>query len=296
MLDSVDVASIRQRPGGLRGALRHRLLQRAFDRAGDLDDALLERPTVVLAPHFDDETLGCGGTLLRGKRLGAERHIIFMTDGSVSHRDWTDAEALARDRRAEGYAAAAALGIAAEQVTCLDYPETALFTHLADAVVRVQAVLRQVRPGLVLLPYRHEPPADHRATYEVGIRALQTLAPPFDVLEYPIWVWDTWPFTTFPWRPLRRLHRRVQENWRLVRWTLRDLGTRVDIRAVRSEKLAALQQHRTQMVRPPQHADWPVLADVKNGDFLDLFFAPYELFHRTTVRSPRPLTNPPEEA
>ena len=36
---------------------------------------------VVLAPHMDDETLGCGGTIARHVRAGAQVTVIFLTDG-----------------------------------------------------------------------------------------------------------------------------------------------------------------------------------------------------------------------
>ena len=57
---------------------------------------------VVLAPHPDDETLGCGALLARAF-LGAGAHIICLTDGSASHpgsRHWTPAR-LAAQRRTD---------------------------------------------------------------------------------------------------------------------------------------------------------------------------------------------------
>ena len=36
---------------------------------------------VVIAPHPDDDILGAGGTLLKAKSLGAEVHIIYVTNG-----------------------------------------------------------------------------------------------------------------------------------------------------------------------------------------------------------------------
>ena len=36
---------------------------------------------MVLAPHMDDETIGCGGTLARHVRAGASVTVVFLTDG-----------------------------------------------------------------------------------------------------------------------------------------------------------------------------------------------------------------------
>ena len=37
------------------------------------------RNVIVIAPHPDDETLGCGGTLRRHKHNGAAVHWVIMT-------------------------------------------------------------------------------------------------------------------------------------------------------------------------------------------------------------------------
>ena len=50
----------------------------------------LARPAVVLAPHPDDETLGCGGTLIRKARAGAPLKVVLMTDGARSGRGLID--------------------------------------------------------------------------------------------------------------------------------------------------------------------------------------------------------------
>src|SRR5215471_17732082 len=39
------------------------------------------RKIVVLAPHMDDEVIGCGGALYKHVRNGAEVTVVYMTDG-----------------------------------------------------------------------------------------------------------------------------------------------------------------------------------------------------------------------
>jgi len=41
-----------------------------------------EIKVLVVAPHFDDETLGCGGTLARLQKQGCATKVVIMTDGS----------------------------------------------------------------------------------------------------------------------------------------------------------------------------------------------------------------------
>lgn len=45
------------------------------------------KSVVVFAPHPDDETLGCGGTIAKKVREGFNVYIVFITDGRNSHRN-----------------------------------------------------------------------------------------------------------------------------------------------------------------------------------------------------------------
>src|SRR5690349_14548383 len=54
-------------------------------QAGSKPYQLQELPTVVIAPHQDDETLACGGVIARKRSEGLPVHVIFITDGSASH-------------------------------------------------------------------------------------------------------------------------------------------------------------------------------------------------------------------
>jgi hypothetical protein len=51
----------------------------------EIDECALGKPAIIFAPHQDDETLGCGGTIIRKKQAGANLQIVFMTDGCRSH-------------------------------------------------------------------------------------------------------------------------------------------------------------------------------------------------------------------
>src|SRR5215831_15255807 len=70
----------------------------------------LRQPAVVVAPHPDDETLGCGGTVVIKKQLGATVRVLMMTDGAASHPGLIDPEELAAIRAGETRAAVQVLG------------------------------------------------------------------------------------------------------------------------------------------------------------------------------------------
>src|SRR5687768_6580034 len=65
-------ALLRRASGGLLRSVMERL-------ATPLGEEELGRSAMVFAPHPDDETLGCGGTILQKRRAGASMRIVFMT-------------------------------------------------------------------------------------------------------------------------------------------------------------------------------------------------------------------------
>ncbi len=70
------------------------------------------RRVLVLAPHFDDELLGCGGLLIQLAAGGAEVRVLFLSDGSGGEEAVGDREAYAARRRGEAQAVARLLRFA----------------------------------------------------------------------------------------------------------------------------------------------------------------------------------------
>ena len=52
---------------------------------GGLDEILLGGTLIILAPHPDDEVIGCGGVISASARAGNAPVIVYVTDGSGSH-------------------------------------------------------------------------------------------------------------------------------------------------------------------------------------------------------------------
>jgi len=118
---------------------------------------------LVLAPHFDDEVLGCGGLLAQLAAAGATVRVLFLTDGGGGREAVADRDGYRLRRRQEALAAAAVLGIAG--CDFLDLPDGGLAQHLAQAVDGVRGALLGQRPELLLCPSPLEVTADHRAAF-----------------------------------------------------------------------------------------------------------------------------------
>jgi LmbE family N-acetylglucosaminyl deacetylase len=247
-------------------------------RTRPLSEAAMGRSAMVFSPHYDDETLGCGGTIIRKRQADAPVTIVFMTDGRESHRAWMDGSELAGLRSREGRSAAEVLGVCARDVVELNFPETRLTEHVSEAAGQVVTLLTQRRPDDVFLPYRFDPPADHRATTDAVREALKRAGHVAQVYEYPIWAWHRWPWVrrgdAHRLNPRRWFRECVRYNSRL----LRDLRIRVDVASALDRKREALARHRSQTVRLMDSPTWPILSDVAGGDFLRCFFDRTEVF------------------
>jgi LmbE family N-acetylglucosaminyl deacetylase len=235
---------------------------------------------VVFAPHQDDETLGCGGTMVLKCRAGTAVSCVFMTDGTTSHRCFMDAEELRNLRMQEAMNATTVLGLSRANVHFLNFEDGLLRPSDPNAVTQIVALLDRYCPEEIYVPYRADGTADHEATHAVVVEAAIKTGRPFEICEYPVWVWNQWP-----WVPLQvRCNR---DDGRTLLSILRaGLGFRL-IRECRSgvfvgdlldQKREALSQHRSQMTVLRPGTAWPTLKDISGGEFLRCFFQDFEIF------------------
>jgi LmbE family N-acetylglucosaminyl deacetylase len=155
---------------------------------------LQARRSLVIAPHPDDESLGCGGLISVLSQRGTRFHTLFVTDGGASHcgsRNWPR-QRLAALREQEAAAALCSLGVSDHPHTFLRLADAAMpvvgSTAWHSAVARVSSIVQTFHPDLVLLPWRRDPHCDHRSSWQLAVAALSRsgLAPL--MLEYAIWL------------------------------------------------------------------------------------------------------------
>ncbi|UJS17827.1 MAG: PIG-L family deacetylase [Candidatus Jettenia sp.] len=244
------------------------------------DEHELKRPAVVFSPHPDDETLGCGGTIIRKKRAGADVHIVFMTDGSQSHRQFISESVLKSIRRREAIEATRMLGVGQDNVTFLEFDDKKLWENRTIATDKVIDILLHHKPDKVFIPYYRETPPDHWATNKIVAAALRKIKKETMIYEYPIWFWNHWPWVTVPMslrlKTIRTLRSIPFANLHL----LLDFRSSVDIGDTLEVKRAALHEYKSQMTRLIPDKKWPTLNDVSQGKFLNCFFQPREIFYR----------------
>ena len=120
--------------------------------------------TLVIAPHPDDEILGCGGTLLRRKAEGAELGWLIVT-GISEQAGWSAERVKQRD--AEIVKVTELIGFGQVFNLCLP---TAQLDRLpmSDLINQFSAVFKAFQPEEVLLPHRADVHTDHRLVFDAA--------------------------------------------------------------------------------------------------------------------------------
>ena len=155
------------RDGGLRGG------RRAVPGHAEVVGSRL---ALVVAPHYDDEVLGCGGLVAQLARAGTALRVLFLSDGSGGVEEVGDRAAYAMRRRAECAGALAALGVAESGVVeHLGLPDGQLELRLGELTTALRRTLESAPPDLVLVPSPLEATGDHQAAFAALFRVLAPL-------------------------------------------------------------------------------------------------------------------------
>jgi LmbE family N-acetylglucosaminyl deacetylase len=151
-----------------------------------------QSPCLVLAPHADDETLGCGGTIAALRAQGLPVTVVIVTDGRGSDRFGRHPDEIEVARRAEAVAAAWALGVEEPNVIFLGFPDGGLSDRIDDLIGSIQELIDDVKPAEILVCSGIDSHPDHRALNRACALADHRGA---TVLEYLVWAWPAWPAT-----------------------------------------------------------------------------------------------------
>lgn len=121
---------------------------------------------LVIAPHPDDEVLGCGGTMARLSAAGAEVHVAVVTRGQEPDFDSAYVDRVV----GECESAHRLLGVA--DTHFLDLPAAGL-DQVAHALLnrRIGEVIGAVRPELLFLPFIGDIHLDHQLAFTAGMVA-----------------------------------------------------------------------------------------------------------------------------
>jgi len=161
------------------------------------DECKLSKGTVIiLAPHPDDETLGCGGTIAKKVNDGYRVLIVIMTDGRHSFTLVEDVDSdlkpqeLKEMRKNEVKTAARILGVPEENLCFLEFEDGSLEHNEKEAREKIISILRRNPPTEVYYTSEKDFNPDHRATNRIAGGAVKKLG--FHILQYEYSVTQTY--------------------------------------------------------------------------------------------------------
>ncbi len=196
-------------------------------------DKLLSSTLLVVAPHMDDEVIGCGGLMLLHKDK-SRLHCIYASDGKKSpipllpwqHHPDSD---LAEIRELESREALTEIGMPLENAVTLGLPDGRLSRSSRELKHRLEKEICRIEPQFIFIPFRYDLHSDHVAVHR-AIRELKRNARiSGTILEY---------FIYFRWRLIDGgdIRRRIPE----------EKLTEIDISSVSLAKRRALSRYRSQ--------------------------------------------------
>ncbi len=133
----------------------------------DIPEAGLIKPTdriLIIAPHPDDEALGCSGVIQRAVRAGAKLRIVYLTNGD--HNEFafiaykkripifkSEFIGMGEMRRREAVRAMAVLGLKEENLYFLGYPDFGLFSIFSQ-YWQTDKPFRSILTRISSVPYK----------------------------------------------------------------------------------------------------------------------------------------------
>lgn len=224
--------------------------------AADVTQEMVRRRCLVLAPHPDDEVLGCGGTIAAKVRAGASVTVAILTDGRHGGMGGT-AEVCAL-REAEAIRAGAALGLTPNQVVFFGYEDDRLDEHVTEATERVRGMIATLGVDDLLVPYRRDHHPDHIAAWKIASACRPA---GMRVYEYPIW-FGPWLWSRLGWRARLAAATHLADAFRVVKVSVAD---------VTGAKRRAFEAYRSQIASFERQGPW-------GRSYLSGFLGDYELF------------------
>jgi LmbE family N-acetylglucosaminyl deacetylase len=222
-------------------------------------------PIMILAPHPDDESLGCGGLIAEACGRNIAPVVVILTDGSKSHpRSRAYPPERLRDlREAETRAATCRLGLPQERLVFLRFPDTRAPSGgeaLRNAAFSLLTLIDRFGCRTLITSWSCDPHCDHAAAAAIAEETCRQAR--IRLLAYPVWGWCLPPEAEIGDAALT--------------------GFRLDVRCHLPNKRAAIDAHRSQYAG--------LIDDDPDGfqmppGFIEHFLAPTEVYLDVAVNA-----------
>ena len=126
---------------------------------------------LVIAPHPDDEALGCAGTIMLLNRGGVSSTVLFITNGEKLYEN--PARDIGEKRRQEGHRVSQMLGC--KEPLFLNFPDGEIANHIDMIYHELYVLIEERKPDIIFSPSPIDFHADHIATSRVVLKLLKNI-------------------------------------------------------------------------------------------------------------------------
>lgn len=166
--------------------LRVLLFRVLFQNSSEL---VMPDKVLIVAPHPDDEVLGCSGLIQRLLSEGKQVDVAILSGGGKSHAGCCeiDESTLIGSRRNLSRKAAKILGLPLENLHFLDYPDGSIVFDCSETE-RMKKLIDTLLPESIFVPHKGEGWSDHLEAGQI-VRKLAGETSGVSFYEYCVWFW-----------------------------------------------------------------------------------------------------------
>lgn len=129
------------------------------------------KDALILAPHPDDESFGCGGSIARHTAQGSRVKVIFITDGDKGDFDGRFGKDYAGIRRESAEKAMSILGV--NDYEFWGYKDRNLHLKEEEVLEKLLSTIGIFSPSLIYAPSPYEAHPDHKVTSRIAMNAFK---------------------------------------------------------------------------------------------------------------------------
>lgn len=126
---------------------------------------------LIIAVHPDDETLGCGGTLLKHKANGDEIHWLICTESTLES-DFYKIRNQEIEKVSVLYDFDSIHNLALKTMKVDEYT-------MSDLIGKISKVINEIKPNIIYLPFKGDVHSDHRLIFEAAYSCTKSFRYPF---------------------------------------------------------------------------------------------------------------------
>lgn len=135
------------------------LPQGAINLLPEIEEPKESDTIIVFSPHQDDETIACGGYIIRAVKNHSKIYVVLITDGNRRGKK------LVRMREFEN--ATSILGLSKDNLIFLNFPDGKLMKYKDKLLESFYDIIEKYKPNIVFIPASFDNHKDHKTSSEV---------------------------------------------------------------------------------------------------------------------------------